>query len=56
MDVVKVALGSRRITVEGERQFTKDRKECNDLVLHSNFCFLLCCFGPPSNTLLAYHQ
>ena len=32
MDVVKVALGSRGMTVEAERQCAKDRKECRALV------------------------
>ena len=32
MDGVKVAFGNREMTVEAERQFVKDRKECRALV------------------------
>ena len=32
IDGVKMALGNRGITVDAERQYTKDQKECRDLV------------------------
>ena len=32
MDGVKMALGNRGMTVEAERKFAKDRKECRALV------------------------
>ena len=60
MDGVKVALGSRGMTVEAARQSAKDRKEWRALVhtyvtervSRGHICLALCCFGPPSRALV----
>ena len=61
MDSVKFTLGSRGMTVEAERQCTKDRKKWRALVhmpmleFHAViFARLLCSFGPPSPALTVF--
>ena len=62
VDGVKVALGSRGMTVEVARQCANDRKEwrapvhmwmieCDATI----FAWFLCSFGPPSLSLVAYY-
>ena len=61
MDGVKVALGSRGMTLEAACHFVKDRKEWRALVQMSMiefqvaiFAWLVSSFGPPSRALVSY--